>query len=369
MKTIPVTKESLAKVIADTLKTATIGGDFATTTANTAGLIDKIGLQKTFSFPVKNELSWIDGESLSLGRTIEEFMLDFPMPMKDTSDTGSDVIYDPTYRKPAYSTEMKKVNWRESRRHNDLQRAFNDMSAYSSAIADVAIRINEAAIDYKNQMKKELLGAFAIKAIGNVDGAKTYSATTAYKVGEYVKNADEVAIVFQEKTATSKTWANAIADGTLVKVELYSKLALPTDTASATNAIKEFKKYVLKGTRRNHENLNGSFMPSLDKSYLKLVLNEAVLPSIDVDALAGAFNPDKLGLGIDIESVETFGTEADSKGVWAMIVDQRGVKIHEDFEETLAYVNINHFTTWDKELQATPFYGTNTYIHAFVKDE
>lgn len=369
MKTIPATKESLAKVIAETLKTATISGDFATTTANTAGLIDKIGLQKTFAFPVRNELAWIDGEAMPLGRSIEEFMLDFPMPMKESSDTGSDVIYDPTYRKPAYSTAMKKVNWRESRRHNDLQKAFNDMGAYSSAIADVAMRISEASIDYKNQLKKELLGAFALKAIGNMEGASTYSNTGVYSIGKYVKNGDEVAVVFQAKEATSKTWANAIADGTLVKVELYSKLAMPTDTVSATNAIKELKKYVLKGTRRNHENLNGSFMPSLDKSYLKLILNEAVLPSIDVDAMAGAFNPDKLGLGVDIESVETFGAEADAKGVWAVIVDQRGVKIHKDFEETLAYVNINHFTTWDKEYQATPFYGANTYIHAFVKAE
>lgn len=367
MKTIPVTIDSLADIITKALAESKISTDFEAIITNSAGLIDKIGKQTTFEYDSTPELTWMDGERLELGRTIEEFEKDFPMPMKEGADTSTDTPYFSTYRKPSYSYAMKPKNWRVSYDYDDLQVAFINQGGLSREIAKIQIDTEVSVIDYRNQVKKSLLGAFAMRAKKALDNAKTYAPTTAYEIGEYVKNGTNYAVVFQKKDTTSKTWDVAVKEGIIVPVHYVSTLAMPVDTETATKAIKEFKGKVIEATRRNAENLNGSFMPSIKKGLLKLVILESAIPSVDVDAMAGAFNPDKLGLGIDIETVETFGEEADKAGIWAILLDSRGAKLHPCYDRTVAVQNINHFMTWDRKTVDTGFYGANTYIHVFTK--
>ena len=102
---------------------------------------------------------------------------------------------------------------------------------------------------------------------------------------------------------------------------------------------------------------------------MKLVINLAVVPTLDVKTYAGAFHEDRLTSGVEIEEVDSFGKEADEKGVWAMLVDSRGVKLRNQFMETIAVETADHMTQYDKESRDIPFYAASTYLHIWKKPE
>ena len=102
---------------------------------------------------------------------------------------------------------------------------------------------------------------------------------------------------------------------------------------------------------------------------MKLIINLSVVPTLDVKTFAGAFNQDKLTSGVEIEEVDSFGKEADEAGVWAMLVDSRGVKLRNQFMETIAVETPDHMTQYDKEARDIPFYAASTYLHIWKKPQ
>ena len=377
MKNVPVTKEALASLIKSVLDQARIADPTYTATTNDyINAINKIGDVVTFEYDVPTELTWIDGEKMPEGSTIEEIIEDFPMPLANVPENGiigNDVPYYPTYRKAAYSYSLGAERWRETRKHDSIQRAMRNESEANKFFADIAYKLESGYKLFRNDCKKALLGKFAMQALNNLKNATAYTATaviTNDDVGKYYKSGNEVAIAFKTKDATSKTWADAIKDGTLVKPEFVTTMAIPTDTTSGENTLIDFKLQVKKATKaKNHSCLSGGLIPSVRNDLMKLVINLSVVPTLDVKTFAGAFNQDKLTSGVEIEEVDSFGKEADEAGVWAMLVDSRGVKLRNQFMETIAVVTSDHMTQYDKEARDIPFYGASTYLHIWKKPE
>ena len=72
---------------------------------------------------------------------------------------------------------------------------------------------------------------------------------------------------------------------------------------------------------RSGYSLNGNIA---GKGTYKLYIKEGILPSIEVDTMAGAFNADKLTFGVPVVEVTDFG---DNANVFAMLVDTRGIRV------------------------------------------
>lgn len=377
MKNKPVSREELASLITAVIAKGKIADPTYTPTTNDyINAINKIGDVVTFEYDVPNELSWIDGEKMPYGETIEEVIADFPMPLQNVPENGivgNDVPYYPTYRKAAYSYSLGSERWRETRKHDSIQTAMRNEGDASKFFADIAYKLESGYRLFRNDCKKALLGKFGVRALTNLSTATAYTNTaviTNDEIGKYYKNGNEVAIAFKTKDATSKAWADAIKDGTLVKPEFVTTMAIPTDTTSGENTLIDFKLQVKKATKaKNHSCLSGGLIPSVRQNLLKMVINLSVVPTLDVKTFAGAFHEDKLTSGVEIEEVDSFGEEADSKGIWAMLVDSRGVKLRNQFMETIAVPTADHITQYDKEARDIPFYGTSTYIHIWKKPE
>lgn len=377
MKNIPVTKESLASLIQSIFSTAKIADkNFTPTTNDYINAVNKIGDVVNFEYDVANELEWIDGDKMPYGSTIEEITADFPTPIEHVPEggiIGNDKPYYPTYRKAAYSYELGEERWRESRKHLSIQSAMRNDAEASKFFADIAYKLESGYKLFRNDAKKALLGKFAVTALNNIKNATAYTTTTLISsddIGKYYKNGNEVAIAFKTKTASSKTWIEALTDGTLVKPEFVSEMAIPSDTESGENTLIDFKLRVKQATKsKNHSCLNGGLIPNVRQDLMKLVINLAVVPTLDVKTFAGAFHEDRLTAGVAIEEVDSFGTEADKAGVWAMLVDARGVKLRNKFMETIAVETADHITHFDKESQDIPFYATSTYLHIWKKPE
>ena len=94
MKNVPVTKEALASLIKSVLDQARIADPTYTATTNDyINAINKIGDVVSFEYEVPTELTWIDGEKMPEGSTIEEIIEDFPMPLPK-SKNGANCITD-----------------------------------------------------------------------------------------------------------------------------------------------------------------------------------------------------------------------------------------------------------------------------------
>ena len=377
MKNKPISKEELSSLIKSIFANAKIADPtFTPTTNDYIEAVNKVGDVVSFDYDVVNELDWIDGEKMPYGSTIEEIIKDFPMPLENVPENGivgNDVPYYPTYRKAAYSYSLGSERWRETRKHDSIQKAMRNEEEAAKYFADIAYKLESGYRLFRNDAKKALLGKFACKALDNLANATAYTNTvviTNNEVGKYYKSGDEVAIAFKTKTATSKTWADALKDGTLVKPEFVTEMAIPTDTETGENTLIDFKLKVKQATKsKNHSCLSGGLIPNVRQDLMKLVINLAVVPTLDVKTYAGAFHEDRLTSGVEIEEVDSFGKEADEKGVWAMLVDSRGVKLRNQFMETIAVETADHMTQYDKESRDIPFYAASTYLHIWKKPE
>ena len=195
MKNVPVTKEALASLIKSVLDQARIADPTYTATTNDyINAINKIGDVVSFEYEVPTELTWIDGERMPEGSTIEEIIEDFPMPIANVPENGiigTDVPYYPTYRKAAYSYSLGAERWRETKKHDSIQKAMRSESEANKFFADIAYKLESGYRLFRNDCKKALLGKFAMQALNNLKNATAYTATpviTNDEIGTYYKN-------------------------------------------------------------------------------------------------------------------------------------------------------------------------------------
>lgn len=347
-------------------------GSFVASRDNTAGLLDKIGKIITLDtdFAI-DKLSMFDGEYLSFGKSIEEWQEDLILP-QSYSSSGSNALapHDPTYRPVFYSYTLGRKIIPTTIRYNDLERAVHFEGQLAELIAMKYKRIEDSMAAYRYDLKREMLAKYIGLAEACYDGSNiaTFATSTDYTVGTLLKNANTptaFGIVFKPIAAATSpaNWAAAVANGSIIVLDLVKEIAAPVDESTGEAWIKQVKKDVEIASDLNDGHaLNGTCLGATNG--LVLIIKQGVMPSVDVDTLAGAFNQERLALPAEVVIVKDFGSDA--SGAYAVLMDRRGMRLHNTFNAT--YENQNGeggFLNIFRHTEDTGFISRNTFFKVY----
>ena len=275
----------------------------------------KIGDMTTLYLPHVDKLPELSGDNLPFGETIEEFMVNDFLP--------SDFIYEDgapkknakraTFEEAVYSYPMKEQLWELGIPRDQFRRVSLGERSFGDLIASTLSTLDSSANAWNYAAKRQLLGNAALEA-AKIAGCKT-------------------------------------------------EIAKPTDTATGEAFIKAVKECVEVASDMNNGNLaqhTAAAAPSLT-----LYIMQGVMPSIEVDTMAGAFNEAKLAIPATVKTVLDFGTASDS-GVYAILVDSRAIKLHDDIlTVTSDYEGRMDQDNFYRHQKQTGFISKYGYIHVF----
>ena len=275
----------------------------------------KIGDMTTLYLPHVDKLPELSGDNLPFGETIEEFMVNDFLP--------SDFVYEDgapkknakraTFEEAVYSYPMKEQLWELGIPRDQFRRVSLGERSFGDLIASTLSTLDSSANAWNYAAKRQLLGNAALEA-AKIAGCKT-------------------------------------------------EIAKPTDTATGEAFIKAVKECVEVASDMNNGNLaqhTAAAAPSLT-----LYIMQGVMPSIEVDTMAGAFNEAKLAIPATVKTVLDFGTASDS-GVYAILVDSRAIKLHDDIlTVTSDYEGRMDQDNFYRHQKQTGFISKYGYIHVF----
>lgn len=331
---------------------------FVETRNNVAGLLDKIGKIITLDTNYQiDKLNMFDGEYLSFGKTIEEWQQDLIMPTSyDPNGSGALSPSNPTYRPVFYSYSVGKNKVKTTIRNNDLERAVHFNEQLAELVAMQYKRLEDSMAVFRYQLKREMLGkycALCIKEsiyddIGGASAITEYAVSTAYSVNDVVCDDDgtptKVAIFVKAVANTNtKTWAQLVAEGTLIELDLVTNIAKPVDTTTGEAFLQQVKGdvEVFSDLSEGHS-LNGNSLGATEG--LVLILKQGIQNVLDVQTLAGAFNEGRLSTGVETIVIKDFGI-IDANGndfsdkVYAVLMDRRGMRLHNTYNATRENLN------------------------------
>lgn len=338
--------------------------NFTITRENTVGLLDKIGKILTIEGVFIDRLGALDGEYLSFGKTIEEYAAMLVQPEDYSKESSLLENIDVGYLPPYYSYTLGRKKFRTQRFYNDMERAFHNEGEFGEWVALVLKKLYDSVAAFRYSAKKQLLGRLADKVIEETTNVgDAFNVASDYGVGDVV---NEGIFVKDYAADDATSLEDAIAKGFISPLNLLSTIAKPTDTATGEAFVKEVKQKVLDASFISQGNsLNGNSIGATEG--LLLIVDKSVLPTIEVDVQAGAFHEDKVALPAEIIPVDGFG---DATGVYAMLIDRRGVKLHDTYRAVRDFVDAdNDSIKYIYHLECTAFYSRNTFVHVWEQPE
>lgn len=291
-------------------------GEWSASTNNMYGAIDKIGKMVMLDGQFIDKLPELDGEELPLGKTIEEYFIDLTLPeaySDITTEGAKDVVPAlPTIEACSYSYSLGREKIKTTVPYDNVERASRSVEDASNMIAKVLERLGNSYEMFKFAAKKQLLGNAADKA---------------------------------------------------VTANLVETIAVPVDTTTGEAFIKQIKEDVETASFAHEGGLNGSLIGATPE--LVLYVKKGVMPSIEVNTLAGAFNKEDLAIPARVKVVDDFGTMTNT-GVYAILVDPRGVKLHRDYHAIRQSENADgDFINYVDHSEHTGFISKNVFIKAY----
>lgn len=346
---------------------------FVETRDNVVGLIDKIGKLFTLDTDYQiDKLNMFDGEYLSFGKTIEEWQEDLILP-SDYDATGEHALApnDPTYRPVDYSYTIGRKVLKTTIRNNNIERAVHFIEQFVSIVAMQYKRLEDSMAQYRYAVKREMLAKYiALCEDAQGNSTSTFAVSTAYDVGDYVRKASTgdgakiFAVVVKPIAATNAdAWDAAVAAGKLIVFDLFQVLDLPVDTTKGEAFIKAVKQSleVASDISEGHS-LNGNTLGATER--MILLVKQGIIPELEVETYAGAFNKDDLAMPAEIVVVKDFGS-ADSK-YFAVLLDARGMRLHNTYNATRDQVNADgDFLNVYRHTEDTAHVSRNTFIKVF----
>lgn len=345
-------------------------GSFTPSYDNIAGLLDKIAKTYTLDGNFVDPLPELEGEDLEYAETLEEYFENLAMPY-DYDSTGAGTLnrHDGTFMPNAYSYPQGKKTFAVTKPYDDLQKAFNSPEAFANIIAVLLKRLYDSYNVWKYNVKKGLLGSYADKCDDAMGVTTTFSHSTAYNVGTILyKSGYGVAIVVKAIKTTDygsgKTLTDVVAGGHAVLLNLRSVLAKPVDEATGEAFIKSVKAVAEEaGFPSEGNSLNGNTL-GVSQSGLRLYILKGIMPSIEVDTMAGAFHTDKITFPVDVKVIDDFGN-ADAN-IYALLVDTRGVKYHTAYRAVRSQENAEgDFMNYFLHVKPTLAFSRNTFVHVW----
>lgn len=305
--------QTLAKTYVAAAKQA---GSWTNSTNNLYKAIDKIGKMVMIDGQFIDKLPELDGDELPLGKTIEEYFIDLTLPEAygTISDEGAKDTAPalPTVENCSYSYSLGREKIKTTVPYNNVERAARSVEDASNMITKILERLNNSYEMFKFAAKKQLLGNAADKA---------------------------------------------------VTAKLVTTIAKPIDTATSEAFIKQVKQDVESASFPNEGGLNASLIGAAPE--LVLYVKKGVMPVVEVDALAGAFNEGRLAIPAKVKVVDDFGSMTNT-GVYAILVDPRGIKLHRDYHAIRQSENGDgDFINYVDHSEHTGFISKNTFIRVY----
>lgn len=346
---------------------------FNVTRDNIVGLVDKIGkivtMDTVFSI---DKLSGFDGEYLSYGKTIEDWYQDLIMP-EDYDSTGANALApnDPTYRPVYYSYTLGRKKIKTTIRNNNIERAVHNEGQFVTIVSQNIKRLDDSMAQYRYGLKRGMIKAYIdlLKdEMGLNTAPATFSASTAYgTVNTLLKDNNTPTawgiLVKAYAANAASNWADAVAKGYIIVLDLITTIAAPTDTTTANAFIKQVKKDVEKANDISEgHSLNGNTIGAVQG--LTLILKQGIIPELEVESFAGAFNKAELAVPANIVVVKDFGG-ADS-GYYALLIDSRGMRLHNTYMATREDFNGDgDFLNLTRHTEDTAYLCRNTFVKAY----
>ena len=344
---------------------------FSETRNNIVGLLDKIGKIVQLDTSFFDKLGELDGEQLSYGKTIEEWYQDLIEAVDYNQDEdGSRALkfYSPTYRPVCYNFSLGKKMIATSIPNNNIERAVHNEGQFVDIISTMTKRLSDSKATFKYQVKRELLGKLCDLAVGAYSGATAYvDATTDIAEGTFYKQSTNYGVCVKAKThAVGDNWAGLVAGGYIIPINFVRELAVPEDTSTGEAFIKAVKECVeIAQDVSEGYSLNGNTIGA--EMGLAMYVKQGVMPSLEVDTMAGAFHLDKLSTGLNAKTIRDFGST--NSNAYAIIMDKRAVRLHVDYEAVRENFNgAGDFLNLFSHLELTGFISRNAFFTIFVDD-
>ena len=306
--------ETAAKNYVDATKQ--LQGTFTPTVDDFTKTVCKIGEMKTLYLPHVDKLPEMHGDNLPFGETIEEFMVNDFLPETFTYVDGAHKknAKRATFAEAVYSYALPEQLWELGVPRSQFQRVSLGQRSFTDLVSATLMTLDSSANAWNYAAQRRLLG----------NAAKA-----------------------------------AVAAG------LVSSKAKPDTSADGEQFIKEVKKCVEIASDMNDSNLakhTAAAAPSLT-----LYIKQGVIPSLEVDTMAGAFNKAELAIPAKVKTVLDFGEiSGEDAGVYAILVDDRAIKLHDDIlmvtSDYDGRMNQDNFYRHQKQTGFISKYG---YIHVF----
>lgn len=312
-----MTLSALSSAMNTYVAAAKIAGAYNPTTDNFAGLLDKIGKQITIDGLFNDKLPELDGDELPLGKTIEEWYMDLTLPTaysNITAEGAKDVQPAlPTVEDVIYSYTLGRQKVKTTVPYDNFERAMLTAEDAGNFGAKIMERLTNSFDLTKYQMKKQLIGRF----------------------GDALS------------TAGKKT-----------------TIAMPVDTTTGEAFLKQVKSDLETASFANEHCISGALIGATPE--LILFVKKGIIPSLEVDTFAGAFNREDLAVNCRIKVVDDFGSQTDTK-VYAILCDARAMRLHNGYNAIRSTENADgDFVNFVKHFEETAFYSKYVYGNAYV---
>ena len=315
-----MTLDGLHSFVATYVDKSKQAGEWIGRAVSVMQLMEKIGKQITIDGSFEDKLPELDGEDLPYGKTIEEWFVDLILPTVFTKPEDGQT-YGVKYVKPSveqasYCYTLGRRKLETSKPYDDYERAALGATEAADFSTKIVERLYNSESLYKYAQKKQLLANMIAKA-----EAATNAAT------------------------------------------LVQTIAAPTDTNTAEAFIKQIKEDVeTAGFANEGHNLGNCLIGAAPE--MTLFIKKGVMPTIEVDALAGAFNRGDLAIPAKIKVIDDFGDNA--TGVYAMLVDTRGVKLHNGYRAIRTDEHGGEdFVTFTLHSENTGFISKYTFLKVY----
>lgn len=301
-------------------------GAWSATTNNLYGLIDKIGKIVSLKGDFSDKLPELDGDELPAGKTIEETMIDLVLPqvygtngINDSTNATTEGAYDlapayPSVEAAAYSYSLGRYKVKTTRPYDYIEAGCNTAEQVGELTGDIMWSLASSASLTRYTLKKYLLG-------------------------------------------------NAITKALALTVPLARTIAKPVDTATSEAFIQAVKEDVEDASFAGEgKSLSGALIGATPS--LVLYVKKGVMPAVEVQALAGAFQKEELAIPATVKVVDDFGG-ADSK-VFAFLVDPRGIKLHNSYRAIRSKENADgDFINFVQHENNTGFISKHVYMKVY----
>ena len=369
--------EGLAAAVASYVQSNKIAyNSFTASYNNIVGLIDKVGLIETIDTTFFDKLPELDGTRLETGKTVEEFYQDLILAIdynQDEDGSRAMKFYSPTSRPVAWSYSLGKKVIPQSIPNNNIERAVNDLEQFANIVAVATKRLADSKAAWKYQVKREMLGKLVDKCEAAYSGATAYTQnSTVLAEGSYYKWTDSDSVnhfavcVVNQTAAINKTGNELLADGILIELQMVEEVAIPEDSTTGEAFIKALKHAVeVAQDISEGYSLNGNTIGA--EQGLALYVKQNVMPSLEVDTMAGAFHLEKLSTGVSAKVIKDFGSTTSK--AYAILMDRRGARLHIDYEAVRENFNgFGDFVTLFSHIESTAFLSRNCFVKIFVDD-